>query len=218
MRSTSLHRAAVGLATGSLIAALGTVVSVLSAPVAHADSLSGNKDCTNKGTIVVAATYWSIAGVQVSVKQAGPPNSPTWGAGVPGNPAHSVLTTQTWFTPIKTGRWTHYSSHPSSAKITCSRGRVATGPRHAEKAGAAVVHLGDKVCTGGKKVGIYADHPTKRTVSWMANQTDRTRISVVNTQPGLIWDVHTGDSSVYDIIVRFENSAGENPPAGKYCE
>ena len=78
-------------------------------------------------------------------------------------------------------------------------------------------HLGDKSCSGGKKVRIIADSFVKTEVSYRSTATSaRTTVTFAAGFPTFN-DVRTGEAKVFDVIVKFYGGEPDSNHAGNTC-
>lgn len=190
---------------------LAGLLSVSAQAPAAAETDSGSINCTGDGHIVPRIAYATAVGHEVSVKQAGPPSSPTWGNSIgPGSGVDSMAVDSYW-SPYAEGTWTAYSgSSAMSASAACSKRAAPSGTP------VRTVSLGDKSCGSGH-VAIDADGFANIWISWKKSPTGQRHRAYFPKDPyGFIVfnRIYTRDAAVFDIKIHAYNSDAKTPLQG----
>jgi hypothetical protein len=187
------------------------VTAALMVSADPADAASGSADCSGKGTVAVSAKYQQASGLQVHVKQDGPPTAPTWGRQV--DPGPNLYPVQ-WIlrSPYAAGNWgasvvDNQYGGLDGAGAQCSE-------RAAPTSNALETHaLADKNCPAGQTVVINSGGWAQHWYFWR-NSPSSSQQRILSAQPYSIdvdRFVDTGMNSIVNIRV-------EAHPGGSQAE
>lgn len=191
----------------------GTLAALPMTPANADQNDSGSRNCDGNGHIVMVAGYQPFFGVNVAVKQAGPPSGPTWGATIPADELTWIeaLRLVAWVSPYQEGTWNAHTEGPwLQAGTQCSIKPLRDGSPDVTRS------LGDKECAD-KNVWVFVDSGAEIWISYRSNEDSRyKRIHLERVGNYPLNDLNTREESIYDVVVRIYGGDSLNA-AGMKC-